>query len=527
EYGVIRLFDPSELRGAGVDALFDLSPVPAAQVKGRPLTAPVPAAPPPALPAATVVTAPAGEVVVAAPPADGSVVEPPLPLEVPHRGALEGLDPEQRAAAAAPFGPLLIVAGPGTGKTRTLTHRIAHLVTERDVHPATCLAITFTRRAAGELTERLAGLIGNAAAQVTVSTFHAFALRVVREQHASVGFGPRVRVADPADRAAALTELTGAPDTTLTDELREPYAKALRADDLVDLDDLVPLAVTALAAPAALTEEVAANYRRRYRHVFVDEYQDVDADQYALLRLIAPPEGDLCAIGDPDQSIYSFRGADLGFFLRFAEDYPSATTVRLTRNYRSAPPIVAAAVQAIRPGTLVPGRALTAERRDLGAARIGLHRAATEAEEAAGVARTVDALVGGSSFHSLDSGRVDGRDDEQPPLSFAEIAVLYRTDAQSKAVAEAFDRAGVPYQKRGHDRLTDRPGVAALVREVRHHGAGPLVDRLRRAAAAVTERAVMPSLFATEEPGAERHGAHAWSAADLLAPLARRCGDDT
>src|SRR5262249_46784932 len=160
------------------------------------------------------------------------------------------------------------------------------------------------------------------------------------------------------------------------------------------------------------------------------------------------------------------------FFLRFAADYPAARTVRLGRNYRSSAPIVRAAVQAIAPATLVRGRVLTPVRSGAGFP-LGQYAAADARDEASFVARTIDRLLGGSSFHSLDSQRVDGRElTDRGGLSFADVAVLYRTDAQSRALVEAFTRSGVPFQKRSHDRLADRPGVQAVVRELRFAGSG-------------------------------------------------------
>src|SRR5947208_651645 len=266
-------------------------------------------------------------------------------------GLLDRLDAMQRVAASAPGGPLLIVAGPGTGKTRTLTQRIAYLCAELDVYPEDCLAITFTRRAAEELRQRLAGLLGPVADDVTVGTFHSLGLAILRENAAAAGLSPGFRIAEEADRVAALVEAGGGSEAAarrllggpLDDALRERYAKVLRARDLVDLDELVTLPVALLGADP----ELAHRYQSRWPWVFVDEYQDVDAAQYGLLRLLVPRDGNLCAIGDPDQAIYSFRGADVSFFLRFSRDYGDARIVRLTRNYRSAAPIVGAAVQAI------------------------------------------------------------------------------------------------------------------------------------------------------------------------------------
>src|SRR5581483_191282 len=189
----------------------------------------------------------------------------------------------------------------------------------------------------------------------------------------------------------------------LEPQLRERYGKALRARDAVDLDDLIALPVAVLRDDPALAER----YRARWPWVFVDEYQDVDALQYELLRLLAPADGNLCAIGDPDQAIYAFRGADVGFFLRFQEDFPAARTVALTRNYRSSAVIVASAVAAIAPTTLVPERGLHAMRDTAAADRIGIHAAADEEAEATHIVHAIEELLGGSSFHSRDSGLVD------------------------------------------------------------------------------------------------------------------------
>jgi superfamily I DNA/RNA helicase len=218
-------------------------------------------------------------------------------------------------------------------------------------------------------------------------------------------------------------------------------------------------------------------------------------------------------IGDPDQAIYGFRGADVGFFLRFTEDFPAATTVRLTRNYRSSPAIVAGALQAIAPSTLVAGRELAAMAGAEAPARITVHQAASDLAEAEFVVQTVDRLLGGASFLSLDSGRADGG--AEHGLSFADIAVLYRTDAQSGPLAEALGRAGMPFQKRSHDRLLDRPAVRALVRALRDRP--PAGDRS------------LAARLAAAGAGAQAEGAETAEAAEaleLLAPLAARCGDD-
>ncbi|HYN17463.1 MAG TPA: ATP-dependent helicase, partial [Actinomycetes bacterium] len=476
-----------------------------------------------------------------------SIPRPLVPRHPPAgAGVLGGLDPEQRVAAAAAPGPLLIVAGPGTGKTRTLTHRLAHLVSEHGIPPEQCLAITFTRRACAELQERLDALVPGDARRMLVTTFHGLGLRILREHHQAVGLGPGFRVADDAERLELLAELLGCPEREArrllpelvrrkrsraarwpdldaeASEVAGPLARyeaAMRKLDLVDLDDLLALPVMLLAGDPAL----AARYRGRFGFVAVDEYQDVDELQYRLLRLLTTPDANLCVIGDPDQAIYGFRGADVGFFLRFTEDFPGATTVRLTRNYRSSPAIVAGALQAIAPSTLVAGRELAAMAGDGAPARITIHQAASDLAEAEFVVQTVDRLLGGASFLSLDSGRADGG--AEHGLSFADVAVLYRTDAQSGPLAEALGRAGMPFQKRSHDRLLDRPAVRTLVHDLRHPGPPGTPARLPGTPAPPAEDRSLASRLAAAA-AAPGSGDEAAEALELLAPLAERCGDD-
>lgn len=502
EYGVIRLFDPDELDRpggiAGPAALFE-----------------VPASAPPALAAPVsravdLPTVPAGEPVL-------------VGMEEVGTGLLDRLDAMQRVAASAPGGPLLVVAGPGTGKTRTLTHRIAYLCAELGVSPDACLAITFTRRAADELRARLRALLGEAADGVTVATFHALGLMILREHPTKAGLRPDFTVADEPVRTqlreeAGLSQQDG-PDAPAW----RRYRSLLRKANLVDLDELVSAPLELLRAHPELAEE----YRHRWPWVFVDEYQDVDEDQYELLRQLTRPDGNLCAIGDPDQAIYSFRGADVRFFLRFSQDFTDARMVRLSRNYRSTPPIIAAAVQAIAPSTLVRGRRLEPVRLSPDAPLLGRYQASSPADEAAFVARTIDMLVGGVSHRSLDSGRVDGRAVTEA-VSFSDIAVLYRTDAQAGPVIDALQRAGIPVQKRSHNRLRDRTGVAELARELTLAGLGDdrtdLVTRIKQVGQALAERYDTPTLDPDEAVTVAPEDV--WAAVELVLPLTEECGDD-
>jgi DNA helicase II / ATP-dependent DNA helicase PcrA len=476
EYGRITLFEPGELASRdAAPALFEVD-LPAPRK-------------PPSRPSLSAVPEPR-----AAEPSPTRLSADPVPEPRPAT-LLAGLDPEQGEAAGADGGPLLIVAGPGTGKTRTLTHRLAHLVAERGEPASRCLAITFTRRAADEMRDRLAALVPDHVRDLTVTTFHGLGLAIVREHHARLGLPDGFRIVDREERN---------PD-----------------EGLIDFDDLLTLPVELLDGDSELVDV----YRERFRWVFVDEYQDVDETQYRLLRLLVPPEGNITAIGDPDQAIYSFRGADVGFFLRFQRDFPTAREVRLTRNYRSSPVVVAGALAAVAPSTLLPGRELRAMRQDPDASeRIWFHPAGDERAEADFVVATIDQLLGGSSFHSRDSGAVSG--DGIRALSFSDIAVLYRTDARSAAVADALERSGMPYQKRSHDRLAGHPGVVAILGQLPDAAETAPEAGVARAVADATQQALDATgadLLAKplpEEVAAIRAGA------DLLAPLAERHAHD-
>jgi ATP-dependent DNA helicase UvrD/PcrA len=482
EYGVIRLFEPDELRRRTAGGLLFEAPTDSTRVDSplpdraseakrgqvRPVRhceqrqrrsnpdEAIQAAAPPSW--------------IASPSArnDGKGVETSQPSDV-----LAGLDGDQRAAAATVDGPVLIVAGPGSGKTRTLTHRIAHLVAERGVAASACLAITFTRRAAAEMRERLARLLPATAGEVAIHTFHSLGLAILREHGLGVGLDRDFRIAAEAERkdlliatlalserkadallrAISKAKRTGVPPSGDIADAITAYGRALARRNWIDFDDLVRLSVGLLAADPAL----AARTRERYRFISVDEFQDVDEQQYRLLRLLAPPDGNLCVIGDPDQAIYGFRGADASGFDRFRQDHPCAVTVQLARNYRSTGTIVAASLQVIARSRR--DEALAEVARDMHE-RITVHAAPTEHAEAEFVVATVERLIGGHSFFSIDSGRagIGGR----AALSFSDFAVLYRTDGQSAALAEALARSGMPFKKGAHARLIDRPAVRAL-----------------------------------------------------------------
>ncbi|MFI9545419.1 DNA helicase PcrA [Streptomyces sp. NPDC052016] len=407
---------------------------------------------------------------------------------------LEGLNDNQRAAVVHSGTPLLIVAGAGSGKTRVLTHRIAHLLAERHVHPGQILAITFTNKAAGEMKERVEQLVGPRANAMWVMTFHSACVRILRRESKKLGFTSSFSIYDAADskRLMALVcrdldldpkrfppksfsakisnlknELIDEEDfaAQATDGFEKTLAQAyalyqsrLREANALDFDDLIMTTVNLLRA----FPDVAEHYRRRFRHVLVDEYQDTNHAQYALVRELVgtsehpvdvPPAEDdvppaeLCVVGDADQSIYAFRGATIRNILQFEEDYPDATTILLEQNYRSTQTILSAANAVIernesrRPKNLWTNAGT--------GARITGYVADTEHDEAQFVADEIDRLT--------DAGEAKAGD----------VAVFYRTNAQSRVFEEVFIRVGLPYKVVGGVRFYERKEVRDVLAYLR------------------------------------------------------------
>ena len=443
----------------------------------------------------------------------------------PRDGAIDflaGLDADQRRAVETVDGPLLIVAGPGSGKTRTLTHRIAHLVRSRAVSPARCLAVTFTRRAAGEMRDRLRKLLPGTWEHVALHTFHSLGLSILRAHHNAAGLQRGFRVASEAERIQLLRDALDiserrarsrlsaisharrtralSRDASLGEAL-DAYESAMESRNLCDFDDLVIRAADALESDPA----IRAQYRQLHRWVSIDEYQDVDEQQVRLVKQLVGPDGNICAIGDPDQAIYGFRGADTRFFSEFRRDFPGAGVVRLTRNYRSDRNIVALSSQVIaRSGSASSSVPVAEDPPDL----VTIHEAPTEKAEAEFVVQTLERILGGHSFFSIDSGRSE--DAGGHDFSFSDFAVLYRTDAQAPALVEALRRSGMPFQHRSHRRLLDHPGVAAAVDVLRESPRpGPVRERLEAICL-----------------GDGRRDAQMLEACELLRPAAVACGED-
>ncbi|MGW2467871.1 DNA helicase PcrA [Streptomyces bauhiniae] len=407
---------------------------------------------------------------------------------------LEGLNENQRAAVVHAGSPLLIVAGAGSGKTRVLTHRIAHLLAERHVHPGQILAITFTNKAAGEMKERVEQLVGPRAGAMWVMTFHSACVRILRRESKRLGFTSSFSIYDAADskRLMALVcrdldldpkryppksfsakisnlknELIDEEDfaAQATDGFEKTLAQAyalyqsrLREANALDFDDLIMTTVNLLRA----FPDVAEHYHRRFRHVMVDEYQDTNHAQYALVRELVGtgthdedvppneydvPPAELCVVGDADQSIYAFRGATIRNILQFEEDYPDATTILLEQNYRSTQTILSAANAVIeRNESRRPKNLWTNAGQGAG---ITGYVADTEHDEAQFVADEIDRLT--------DAGDAKAGD----------VAVFYRTNAQSRVFEEIFIRVGLPYKVVGGVRFYERKEVRDVLAYLR------------------------------------------------------------
>lgn len=445
EYGVIRLFQDGELdRLAGNQLLFDAPLLRRARASKRKAKEDAP-----------------GEAAAS--------LEPVAAQPSGRSGVLAGLDSDQARAAEAVDGPLMVIAGPGSGKTRMLTHRIAHLVLERGAPSGSCLAVTFTRKATEELQTRLAALLGKEAGAVAVHSFHSLGLAILSAHPDRTGLGADFRIANEAERKAALVEALGVGDTHAARlvkavsvlkrtgakgageeaEARATLDRIGRAQGWIDFDDLVVLSADLLEAHAA----IAAAWQARFPHIVADEFQDVDEQQYRLLRLLTGENGKLCVIGDPDQAIYGFRGADAACFARFRRDFPSAPTLRLARNYRSTGTIATAAAGFI-------GAPPGGVSRPMGKP-IVIHATVNEAAEADFVAATIENLLGG---HDLLTANRNGDDASAGrPLGFADCAVLYRTDAQATALRAALDSAGIPFMKSSPAPIAGHPGVVAIL----------------------------------------------------------------
>jgi DNA helicase-2/ATP-dependent DNA helicase PcrA len=417
-------------------------------------------------------------------PDSGAASTPGTPLSAQALARLSApfldlLNPEQRAAAEKLDGAVLVLAGAGTGKTRVLVSRLAHILASRRAFPSQILAVTFTNKAAREMLERVESLIGGGAEGLWLGTFHAICVRILRRHAELVGLKPNFTILDTddqlrllkqvmeaenidakrwpprgllaiiqrwKDRGLAPGKVTAAEESEFASgralELYRLYQARLSTLNACDFGDLL------LHCLSLFTEnpDVLADYQRRFRYILVDEYQDTNVAQYLWLRLLAQGGGNICCVGDDDQSIYGWRGAEVGNILRFEKDFPGAAVIRLERNYRSTPQILAAASGLIAHNDGRLGKTLWTEGEDGDKVRVtGVWDGEAEARA---VAEEIEAL-------------------QQGGMSLNEIAVLVRAGSQTRAFEERFMTQAIPYRVLGGPRFYERQEIRDAVAYLR------------------------------------------------------------
>ncbi len=431
---------------------------------------------------------------------------------------LAGLNPAQKDAVLHGPGPLLVLAGAGSGKTRVLTHRIAYLVEHWEVDPSHILAVTFTNKAAGEMRERVMRLLADRPAGIEglwIGTFHSVCARILRRHADRLGYprsfsiydaddtlqliksvmdsmswsiaavdhyGLRRRISDAKNKLLSPDEYAALNRGHVEDAVAEAYRRyqdRLAANKALDFDDLLMKTVVAMREDPPLL----ASLRRRFRHVLVDEYQDTNHAQYQLVKLLTEEHRNVCVVGDDDQSIYGWRGADVTNILSFEDDFPEAVAIRLEQNYRSTKTILDAAHAIVEKNRNRKPKKLWTERE--GGDRLQIWGAADAESEAAWVARTVQAL-------------------ERDGFAASDLAVLYRTNAQSRALEEGFRRRGIPYVLVGGTRFYERQEIKDGIAYLRVL-ANPADDWSLTRVLGVPRRGVGPvTLKAMEEVAHER-----------------------
>jgi len=452
---------------------------------------------------------------------------------------LDSLNEEQRAAAAHTEGAVLIFAGAGSGKTRVLTHRIAHLLAADLAPPHRILAVTFTNKAAGEMRSRLHGLVHDAAHGLWVGTFHSIGVRILRRDGIAVGVAPNFVIYDEADQRTLVREVLRDlnidernyhPGAVLRhisrakERLLDPAAYAQTADgelspivaslyaeyqrrlnqaNALDFDDLIMRTIALLER-----DPEGKAWRERFAYVLVDEYQDVNEAQYRMVRALSSGSGNICVVGDDDQSIYAFRGADHRIILRFERDFRNAATYRLERNYRSTAPVLSAANALVEHNTQRHRKKLWTNRE--GGKPVRVYAASTERDEARFVVDAIHAAV-------TDEGR-----------SLSDHVVLYRTNAQSRAFEEALLVAGMPYRVVGGVGFYARAEVKDALAYLRYLSNRDDGISLRRIINAPRRGIGQATLNAIGDEGARRglSFARAMLDADVIAEVAPKKAKD-
>lgn len=392
---------------------------------------------------------------------------------------LNGLNPEQQNAVKATDGPLLLMAGAGSGKTRVLTHRIAYLIVEKRVNPYNILAITFTNKAAREMKERIGKMMGGAADEIWISTFHSMCVRILRRDIDRMGFNRNFTILDTTDQQsvvkgilkeknidpkkfdprAILGSISSAKNELIDPEefkktaggyfeqvvsdVYEEYQKRLRKNQALDFDDLIMMTIQLFTR----VPEVLEFYQRKFQYIHVDEYQDTNRAQYMLVKLLANRFKNLCVVGDSDQSIYKWRGADIANILSFEKDYPNATVILLEQNYRSTKRILLAANKVIENNMNRRAKNLWTENPE--GNKLVYYRADSEQGEAQFVAGKIKELTRDQKYKLSD------------------IAVLYRTNAQSRVMEEVLLKSTIEYSIVGGIKFYDRKEIKDMLAYLR------------------------------------------------------------
>jgi DNA helicase-2/ATP-dependent DNA helicase PcrA len=391
---------------------------------------------------------------------------------------LEGLNKEQRRAVVETDGPILLVAGAGSGKTRVLTHRIAYLLAEKKITPWNILAITFTNKAAREMKERVATLVGPQADDIWISTFHSMCVRILRRDIDRLGYSRNFSILDSGDQLSVIKEvmkrknidakkfepkairasisnfknelkttqevgkLVGNYYDQIVADVYEGYQKALKTNQALDFDDLIMITVQLFQE----VPDVLEFYQRKFQYIHVDEYQDTNRAQYLMVSLLADRFKNICVVGDSDQSIYQFRGADISIILSFEKDYANANVIKLEQNYRSTKRILQAANEVIKNNTSRKAKNLWTENNE--GMKITYYRGDNEHDEAYFITQKIQ--------EAIQSGK-----------KYKDIAVLYRTNAQSRVIEEVFLKSTISYQIVGGTKFYERKEIKDVLAYLR------------------------------------------------------------
>jgi len=411
-----------------------------------------------------------------------------------QKNIFDSLNKNQLKAVKHKTGPLLIVAGPGTGKTLTLTHRIAYIITERKVSFENILAVTFTNKAAREMRDRLLLLMDKAKELPEVTTFHSFCFKILKNLNNDKNytiiddFDLKILIIEAIKQAeikgvkvstkpsALLNMIVSAKQNLLypQDNLKEinesereefsaiykEYQNILSIEKLYDYEDLIFNIVGLLESDM----DFCKKYKDKYKHIFVDEYQDLNKGQYRIIKALTTSNGNICVIGDPDQSIYGFRGSDVRYFKNFIKDYPEAEIINLNQNYRSTETILEASYQTIKNHRdyNISGSVSRVYSDIKGSKKINIIECGSEKAEAVAIGKIIEKMVGGIGFHSIDYGSVDSSCIKNQ-MGFSDFAVLFRSWIQSKIIADVFNMANIPYQIINRENAFNSKGISELL----------------------------------------------------------------